>query len=149
MSPFEFQRLAERLLQNEKNPAGFRSAISRAYYAAFLTALSLLEDMGVVLGKLDLQAHKNIPLILKSTGDDAIIKVGEKLEGLRTDRNDADYKMKEIWPEEEGNAEGRVLTAQDIMAALNTCRTTKGKGRYESVADAARKYADFLKYGSS
>lgn len=118
MSPFEFLRLAERLLQNEKNPAGFRTAISRAYYAAFLTALSLLEEMGVVLGDLEEKKHKNIPMILKATGDDEIVKSGDKLDVLRSERNDADYKMKEKWPEEEGDAEARVLTAKGIMAAL-------------------------------
>jgi len=39
MRPHDFWRLADRLLANEKNPEGFRSAVSRAYYAAFLTAL--------------------------------------------------------------------------------------------------------------
>jgi uncharacterized protein (UPF0332 family) len=35
MRPHDFWRLADRLIANEKNPEGFRSAISRAYYAAF------------------------------------------------------------------------------------------------------------------
>jgi hypothetical protein len=35
MQPQAFYDLAERLFNNEKNPGGFRSAISRAYYGAF------------------------------------------------------------------------------------------------------------------
>ena len=49
MRPHDFWRLADRLLAKEKNPEGFRSAVSRAYYAAFLTAEEFLAAMGVSL----------------------------------------------------------------------------------------------------
>jgi uncharacterized protein (UPF0332 family) len=45
MDPLEFQRLAERLAANP-NAAELRTAISRAYYAAFHSACPFLTDAG-------------------------------------------------------------------------------------------------------
>jgi uncharacterized protein (UPF0332 family) len=51
MRPHDFWRLADRMIANEKNPEGIRSAISRAYYAAFLTAVDFLAAMNISLLK--------------------------------------------------------------------------------------------------
>ena len=49
MQPLEFCDLAERLILNEKNAAGFRTAISRSYYGAFLQARDFLGRMSIHL----------------------------------------------------------------------------------------------------
>ena len=47
MDPRAFLGLAKRLLDNEKNPEGLRSTVSRAYYAAFNVAAEFLDGIGV------------------------------------------------------------------------------------------------------
>ena len=49
MKPLEFCDLAERLILNEKNAAGFRTAISRSYYGAFHQAKDFLSRASISL----------------------------------------------------------------------------------------------------
>lgn len=67
MLPQAFIDLAEQLIANEKNPEGFRSAISRAYYGAFLQAEDLLRRMNVFL--VTDKKHQELLQILADTGD--------------------------------------------------------------------------------
>ena len=62
MQPLEFCNLADRLIATEQNPEGFRSAISRAYYGAFLQAVAFLELMPVFL--VGANKHEELLLIL-------------------------------------------------------------------------------------
>ena len=75
MRPHAFWHLADRLIVNEKTPEGFRSAISRAYYAAFLTAVDFLRAMNIsLLGSTG--THTELLNILGNTGDAPLIPRG-------------------------------------------------------------------------
>ena len=58
MSPRDFLALAEKLIEDDTE-GHWRSAVSRAYYAAFHVARSLLERLGFVVPKAD-PAHNHL-----------------------------------------------------------------------------------------
>ena len=148
MLPQDFLNLAEWLLVNKKDPSGFRSSASRAYYAAFQTALSMLAEMGIFIPRND-DKHKKVPDLLEHTGDQVITKLGEKLKNLREERNKADYDLKNVNAESEPFAELRLHEAKDVVASLNTCLTSKGMpgGRFETAKAAAKQRANIIFLG--
>src|SRR5437867_2321447 len=103
MQPLEFCNLAGRLITAEKNPEGFRSAISRSYYGAFLHAVTFLELTSVYL--ISDNKHVELLLILADTGDDSVNEVGTILRTLREERNLADYRLDRKDAETEAKAQ--------------------------------------------
>jgi uncharacterized protein (UPF0332 family) len=71
--------------------ARLRSAISRAYYAAFKMAFAYLRarDISIVFGKTDI--HTYVLEKFKYSPDRAHREVGVNLDRLRRERNKADY----------------------------------------------------------
>lgn len=69
--------------------ACLRSAISRAYYAAFGTANSYLKKQGTTIPAID--THKFLRSEFKKSPDTIKKKIGNNLERLWRDRKDADY----------------------------------------------------------
>lgn len=120
MKPFDFANLAERLIANEKNPEGFRIAISRAYYGAYLQGVEFLEAMSVTLTGTD--KHNQLSQYLTHTGDQDVDEVGTLLATLRDDRNAADYKLARKDVETESVAQQCLDDSRDIIAKLNGCR---------------------------
>jgi uncharacterized protein (UPF0332 family) len=84
MLPMEFWRLSERLIQNEKCAEGFRSAISRAYYAAYHTAQKLLDEMRVPMPK-QIEPHKRLASILSHTNDADMDEIGRSATCMATE----------------------------------------------------------------
>jgi hypothetical protein len=148
MRPFEFWELSDRLLQNEANPAGFRNAISRSYYSAFLTALVFLDEAGVVIPRTVKKGdmHRYVPDLLNNSGDQDIATAGMMLANLRDERNRADYEYQDTSLETDAYARSRHSEAGTIIAKLNACRQTKGisGGRFDAVAAALYQRAAFL-----
>lgn len=120
MLPQAFIELAERLIANEKNPEGFRSAISRAYYSAFLQAEDFLRRMNVYL--VTDKKHQELLQILADTGDADVNEASAMLGDLREERNRADYKLDDKGVEVEAHAQQCLDNAKDILAKLNGCR---------------------------
>jgi hypothetical protein len=120
MQPLDFCNLAERLIAREKNPEGYRSAISRAYYAAFLQAVDFLERMSVYL--IGVNKHEQATNFLCAAGDPDINGAGMMLGDLRDIRNLADYELTRKDVETEAKAQQCVDNARDIIAKLNGCR---------------------------
>ena len=120
MQPFDFCNLAERLIAREKNAEGFRSAISRAYYAAYLQAVDFLERMPVHL--IGDSKHFQATTFLSDTGDADIDAVGVLLGIIRDDRNVADYDLARKDVETEAKAQECLDNAREIIAKLNGCR---------------------------
>jgi hypothetical protein len=147
MRPLDFWLLAGRMLVNEKNPAGFRSVISRSY-GAFLAAIDFLNEMGIYIPNRE-QAHRRVLEIL-SIGDADIDDVGRRLSSLRSFRNLADYDLVDQLVETESNARLRHAEAADVIATINTCRQTIGVagGRYETVKLVVVKRANKLLLGT-
>ena len=142
MRPHDFWHLADRMIANEKNPEGFRSAISRAYYAAFLTAEEFLGTMNILLltgpGK-----HNELLNILGNTGDAALATARRALAVLRDKRNTADYELTNNSVETEIQARYCLTDAFDVIAELNRCRLDAP--RFTAVTAATRAWVKQLR----
>jgi hypothetical protein len=91
MDPREFLALAQQL-NLAMTEVAWRSAVSRAYYAAFHVARQLLEDLGFTVPHGD-RAHGYLWLRLSNCGDPLVQRAGRDLNALRRDRNGADYDL--------------------------------------------------------
>src|SRR4051812_31175554 len=80
------------LLSPTLDPAACRSAISRAYYAAFLVALEFLDRINVVVGRSP-QAHVTVQHALNNSGSPALAAASTKLGTLHSERLAADYDL--------------------------------------------------------
>lgn len=85
----EYLTLA-RTLASGTTEAEWRSASSRAYYAAFHVAKLLLHDLGFRVPQAD-RAHGYLWLRLSNAGHADTMKAGGRLGLLRRQRNWADY----------------------------------------------------------
>jgi uncharacterized protein (UPF0332 family) len=91
MNPLDFLALADQLAADHSE-ASQRSAVSRAYYAAFNAAKALIESCGLRFPSTN-EAHAKLPMCMAHSGD-AELKVAEgKLHSLRQQRNGADYEL--------------------------------------------------------
>src|SRR5262249_44800489 len=72
--------------------ADWRSAVSRAYYAAFHAARNLLRSLGFRVPRAAV-AHGYLWLRLSNCGDPSVEQAGANLNTLQSDRNLADYDL--------------------------------------------------------
>ncbi len=122
MDPRSFRDLAAKLAgRAEPAPAEHRSAMSRAYYAAFHVAAALLREWHFKVPE-NADGHGEVQDLLTDSGDPRMMQVASELGTLRTKRNQADYKL------DRRDVEVR---AQAIMVIVNTrmCRPTPGSPR--------------------
>jgi uncharacterized protein (UPF0332 family) len=92
MQPRDFHQTAAELAAHGRRPADFRSAISRAYYATYHTALELLKAMGFSPDE-GWRAHTDVRDYLNNSGDPQLIELAGTLANLHGRRKDADYKL--------------------------------------------------------
>jgi hypothetical protein len=102
--------------------AKFRSAISRAYYAAYMISCNNLREERVEIPS-DVTGHERVPMILQGSSDIRKRLIGEKLERLRRSRNSADYG-KEISQLEKASS-GAVLEASNIINLFERIKSSK------------------------
>jgi hypothetical protein len=91
MDPRDFLVLAQHLAV-ATTEAAWRTAVSRAYYAAFHVARQLMEDLGFAVPQAD-RAHAYLWLRLSNCGDPQVERAGMNLNDLRRERNGADYHL--------------------------------------------------------
>lgn len=91
MNPSAFMQLAERLA-NEPGEAELRSAVSRAYYAAFHEARLLLARCGVEL-QAAAEAHTKVAFCLQACQVAEVAEAATILSLARKTRNQADYQL--------------------------------------------------------
>jgi len=89
MDPREFLTIADELAART-SAAARRTAISRAYYAAFNAGGQLLRACGFRVGK-GAAAHGEVYRCLSNSGDADLARVGSELNDLHSSRNRADY----------------------------------------------------------
>lgn len=141
MQPLEFCHLAERLILSEKNPAGFRTAVSRSSYGAFHQARDFLERASIHL--IATNPHVEVPAILANSGDNDVDEAVRLLTELRTMRNVADYDLNEKRVEDEALVTECLADARDVIAQLNGCRLSAT--RSAAVTAQARANANRLR----
>jgi uncharacterized protein (UPF0332 family) len=114
--PEDFLRLAETWIQGSTE-SEWRSAVSRAYYAAFHKGRLLLSDLGFQPPRGD-QAHAFVWLRVSNCGDPTIQGAGSGLNALRRYRNLADYALEQDLLQ--SNARVHVRTARLIVQTLES-----------------------------
>jgi uncharacterized protein (UPF0332 family) len=135
MNPRDFLDVADELIGGLKE-AEWRSAISRAYYAAFQIARQLLLHCGFTVPP-DQQAHTFLWLRLANSGHPDVQTAGSDLGELRTARNKADYDLDRSLSHSTGAHQFQ--TALDIIQILELVaadevirgRVTEGIKQYE------------------
>jgi hypothetical protein len=93
INPTEYLALAKALASN-KDDASLRSAVDRAYYAAFLTCRDILAMKKYLTPKYDYQDHKEVPEGLKSI----LGSIGNDEFRLRRTRNRITYDTRPLTP---------------------------------------------------
>lgn len=105
-----------RALASGTTEAEWRSAVSRAYYAAFHVARLLLLGLRFRVPQAD-RAHGYLRLRLSNAGHAATMTAGSRLLLLRRQRNWADYDDRRIITKAE--AIQNVQEAEEIIRALD------------------------------
>lgn len=100
--------------------AGYRSAVSRAYYGAFHLSGAFLADLGLSVPK-GASAHGWIPQTLIASGCQEAIDAGHFLQDLHSDRIVADYRWERRATGNQLDAKASVETAREIRSLLNAC----------------------------
>src|SRR5688572_21477559 len=96
MTGRDFLPLARRLASGGSE-AEWRTAVSRAYYAAFHVARDLLTDLGFTPPRAD-RAHEYLYRRLNNCGVAAVETAAGHLKNLRQVRNQADYDLNHPFP---------------------------------------------------
>src|SRR5262249_48620093 len=102
-------------LANGTTEADWRSAISRAYYAAFHVARQFLVSLGFRVPRAD-RAHPYLWLRLSNAGEATVVAAGRDLGQLRTHRNLADYDERVLLSQ--ARAQTDLAQAEQIINAL-------------------------------
>ena len=114
----DFLALAARLAANATE-ADWRTAVSRAYYAAFHVARQLLADLNFTVPRAD-RAHQYLVFRLSNCGESAVEQAGRDLETLRRLRNRADYD--DVPAVTQAQAVAAVRLAEGIIQVLDAAR---------------------------
>ncbi len=120
MNPRDFLEIAGDWAFGE-HEAEWRSAASRAYYAAFHTVRQLFTQVGFRVPLAD-RAHSYLSLRLTNSGHADVCKAGTDLKSLRRVRNRADYDLDTGFHQRE--AEDQVQLAMDVVQLIETLSRT-------------------------
>ncbi len=120
MEPKDFLQVANDLAKSDE-AAELRSAVSRAYYAAFHVARKLLVDMGFQISK-GPGAHGDVCKYLGNAGNPSVEHAGNNIGDLKGWRNQADYDLDLVVHENSGSVQKIVsITAQIIEDLEQYC----------------------------
>jgi uncharacterized protein (UPF0332 family) len=111
----DFLLLATRLAPGATE-ADWRTAVSRAYYAAFHVARRLLTDLNFTVPRAD-RAHQYLVFRLSNCGEPVVEQAGRDLDTLRRLRNRADYD--EVPALTQPQAAAAVHLAEGIIRVLD------------------------------
>ena len=117
MNPKDFQQLALGLAEHGAFPSEFRTAISRAYYAAFNLGFNLLNELDLTIAN-NHEAHKQVYYHFNNSEDSELIEVATKIDFLRTKRNHADYHLDRNDVENKQNAKAHVYLADRLINTM-------------------------------
>src|SRR5690242_19929577 len=102
MTGHDFLSLAQTLAAGRAE-VEWRSAASRAYYAAFHVVRDLFRGLGFAVPRAD-AAHKYLALRLQNCGHAHLEQAGRDLDNLRILRNTADYDLSPAFSQRQGRA---------------------------------------------
>jgi uncharacterized protein (UPF0332 family) len=116
-------------------PAACRSAISRAYYAAFLVAHEFLDHIKVKVARSP-QTHVAVQHALNNSGHSTLAVMSSKLGTLHSERLAADYEAKKASTEQPGQAALMVAVATEVIDTLDQLTTGTGPVPFDAPAAA-------------
>ncbi|HEY1378041.1 MAG TPA: HEPN domain-containing protein [Gemmataceae bacterium] len=128
-----------RHLAGRGTEADWRSAVSRAYYAAFHVTRDLLASRRFRTPQAD-RAHNYLYVRLNNCGEPAVQQAANQLKTLRNRRNMADYEMGRTVPvkaatDSIAEAESIIRTLDALTPAELTQITTAMKAYEQAVGD--------------
>jgi uncharacterized protein (UPF0332 family) len=139
MDARNFLTTADHLAQGATE-ADWRSAVSRAYYAAFHVARRLFTTCGFTVPRAD-RTHSYLWLRLCYSGDAVVQRAGADLDALRRLRNHADYDVDR--PLLQATALSQAQNARQVLQALDAAAQVPLKTQ---ITDAMKIYErDVLK----
>jgi uncharacterized protein (UPF0332 family) len=134
-----FLTLAESLAE-ESSEAAWRSAVSRAYYAAFHVVWDFFATLRFAVPKAD-RAHAYLCLRLSNSGRSELVRAGQILQDLRGRRNIADYDRQRRVARP--HADKAIADAREILSTIDTDLEA---GVVKELTDAIKAYErDVLK----
>ena len=138
MDPRGFQQIAVRLCAGVE-PAELRSAVGRAYYAAFNVAAAMLRSWNVPVAQ-SAAGHGEVLRYLGNSGDADLVAVGHKLGTLRSRRNTADYDLSARDVEDAKTVRSLVETARRMIDTMDQAAADPARGAtIRSAVDAYRR----------
>ncbi|MFA4917381.1 MAG: hypothetical protein WC560_12025 [Syntrophales bacterium] len=135
MDPRDFLQIATNL-SNGSKPAEFRTAVSRAYYAAYHVGVGFLNGMDCHISE-GSNGHAEVSRDLNNCGDHELSKVGSKINDLRSERIIADYKLNKTKYDDQRNTQATVMQAERIIKALDQYASSP---RQIEIAKAIKEY---------
>jgi len=122
--PRKFWKLAKDLIADRKyeEPCRIRTAVGRAYYAAFLYTKNKLKALGYHFHD-DHRVHREVIDKLMNTGNPDYTTIGSKLDKLFENRRIADYRMGKPINLGEGNF--CVEVSREIIDSVELIRRIK------------------------
>jgi uncharacterized protein (UPF0332 family) len=132
MTGHDFLSLAQ-LLAAGWTEAAWRSAGSRAYYAAFHIARDLLRGLGFAVPATDV-AHKYLAFRLQNCGQADLQQAGRDLDKLRDFRNRADYDLYPVFVQQRAYMSADLARQIILAAALAAADPTRTQVRDAIIA---------------
>jgi hypothetical protein len=137
MDPRSFLHLALILKGGPGAPESYRSAISRAYYAAFNVGVETLKAIGIQLSG-GPAGHGELRHCLGAGGDPDLDDASGLLGTLHARRRRADYSMDDVDSETRKEADIAYLESRQIIDALDILR---GDASKDAARTEMRRYA--------
>jgi len=121
MNGGEFISFAGKLaMQTSHGPAGYRSAVSRAYYGAFHIARAYLNAFQFHCHS-GSNEHQWVQHHFQNCTTQTARDIGQSLANLHESRKVADYKLDKVAADRQSNAESCVLRADGIRDNIKEC----------------------------
>ncbi len=112
-----------------------RTAIGRAYYAAFLTALEFLEWMGVRVTN-NAQCHTGVQFALNNSGHVILAQVASTLNTLAEFRRTADYDLRDPDVGRLAQADHLLQSSRTVITLLDILRQNRSTPPFDAQAVA-------------
>lgn len=126
MNPRLFLDLAVLYKGGRPTPESYRSAISRAYYAAFNVGVLTLKHVGIHLSE-GPQAHGELRDCLGESDDADLVDARDFVRKLHSRRIRADYHMDDPVPEERNEADTACREAKESINIFESLSNDQSK----------------------
>ncbi|HUY36179.1 MAG TPA: hypothetical protein VMV69_25800 [Pirellulales bacterium] len=139
MIPSAFLNLAIHLSNDPgADESWFRTAVGRAYYAAFHVGLEFAERLGVRLPRQE-HVHKKLMMLLGNCRLTSLSDAGKLLDDLKRDRNHADYSLRDPRFGGRNVALAAIARSQRLCQIIDDCGADPDTAGIKSaIQDSAR-----------